>query len=506
MFRRKATLGTQSLLGNKDRKRLREQALKAFPRLTEEQFDLLLPSKEELSVAKLQLSVHLTTTSSGSSNSSSSSAGASSSSKKSSSSSSSLLPPVLNPTGSNRGVVYISRSEPIFFEVNGLLSPSVYALWRVPEILPSFVIHSPVSSFILRGADLMLPGILLPLTIRCEEKFGAKTNRSDTRGPALPIELQELWSIRVVGNRYPFAVGRSVVSAGSLHHLGGKGKAVEILHHFADGLWQIGPETSPNSSFTLKEILGGEEEEDDFDTPAESVRPQADLPSSPSSFQGRLAPCLQSRSSIGSHGKVDTSGAAEDADAEDDGWGIGKERKEEEERERRGEEGVDRRDNYRDDGGRSVKEERQDGGGEQEEEGERDEDSDRAEKRHSDEDRGEGEEEEDDERDLNDRKGNEEKNKEQLLRLQQQEEEEEAPQQQEAPGVPSLSTEAMDDYLYFCALEILHALSDEQLPMDISALNSKISSDASAVYFEKLKIPEKPSQFIPPDLRKSSHK
>lgn len=74
----------------------------------------------------------------------------------------------------------------------------VYALWLVPEMLPTFVIHSPVSSFILKGADLMMPGVVLPLTIRSQEKF-KKEEGSGVED--LSIALQELWSIRVVGNR-----------------------------------------------------------------------------------------------------------------------------------------------------------------------------------------------------------------------------------------------------------------------------------------------------------------
>ena len=37
--------------------------------------------------------------------------------------------------------------------------PTLYLLWKWPNFLPCICIHSPVSQFILRGADLMLPGV-----------------------------------------------------------------------------------------------------------------------------------------------------------------------------------------------------------------------------------------------------------------------------------------------------------------------------------------------------------
>ena len=51
----------------------------------------------------------------------------------------------------------------LFFqpEGRGPLFPTVYALWYWPAMMPVLTVHAPVSRFLLRGADLMLPGVLM---------------------------------------------------------------------------------------------------------------------------------------------------------------------------------------------------------------------------------------------------------------------------------------------------------------------------------------------------------
>ncbi|KAG5523698.1 hypothetical protein RHGRI_030622 [Rhododendron griersonianum] len=41
---------------------------------------------------------------------------------------------------------------------------TVYALWRVPELLPAFMLNGgEVSRFIIGGADVMCPGVYIPV-------------------------------------------------------------------------------------------------------------------------------------------------------------------------------------------------------------------------------------------------------------------------------------------------------------------------------------------------------
>lgn len=66
---------------------------------------------------------------------------------------------------------------------------AVYALWMVPELLPSFLLKGgEVSQYILGGADLMFPGISIPQE-------------------GLPNFTEgEPYSVRVPGNPAPIAV------------------------------------------------------------------------------------------------------------------------------------------------------------------------------------------------------------------------------------------------------------------------------------------------------------
>lgn len=66
---------------------------------------------------------------------------------------------------------------------------AVYALWKVPELLPAFVLKGgEVSRFIIGGADLMFPGIQIP-------------------PDGLPsFSAGQLWAVKVPGNPAPIAV------------------------------------------------------------------------------------------------------------------------------------------------------------------------------------------------------------------------------------------------------------------------------------------------------------
>lgn len=66
---------------------------------------------------------------------------------------------------------------------------AVYALWKVPELLPSFLLKGgEVSRYVIGGADLMFPGISIP-------------------PEGLPSFLAgQAWAVKVPGNPAPFAV------------------------------------------------------------------------------------------------------------------------------------------------------------------------------------------------------------------------------------------------------------------------------------------------------------
>lgn len=62
-------------------------------------------------------------------------------------------------------MVYTSDRRPMFFEFSPsgdeskcVILPTVYALWTLPDIVPTFTTHAAVLPRLAGGADLMLPG------------------------------------------------------------------------------------------------------------------------------------------------------------------------------------------------------------------------------------------------------------------------------------------------------------------------------------------------------------
>ncbi|ETV72746.1 hypothetical protein H257_12120 [Aphanomyces astaci] len=138
-------------------------------------------------------------------------------------------------------------SNVLAFDVHGKgdVVPSVYLLWHEPALrshLPQLVVHSPVSHFLLRGADPMLPGVL---------KQSHSTDHPFLKG--------QLRAVYVHGNPMPFAIGDMLVDAETLAVQGWKGKAMQLLHVVFDELSKLNPQSllSRNlpEGFTDNEIL-----------------------------------------------------------------------------------------------------------------------------------------------------------------------------------------------------------------------------------------------------------
>lgn len=110
------------------RKKLCEEVLAAYPSLSDEEIQLLLPKKESISIMK-----------------------------------------ILTHNG-HIGKVYCVAKIPMFFQLDSydtLLFPTIYTLWHHPYLLNAFTTHTPVVSKLVGGADLMLPGLILkePVTL-----------------------------------------------------------------------------------------------------------------------------------------------------------------------------------------------------------------------------------------------------------------------------------------------------------------------------------------------------
>lgn len=137
----------------------------------------------------------------------------------------------------NRVLVYVLEGDcPIFFDVDGRghhIFPTVYALWRVPELLPAFLLKGgEVSRFVLGGADLMFPGISIT-----SEGFPS-------------FSAGEPWAVKVPGNPAAIAVGTTTMSSTEALKAGLRGKALKICHYYRDTLWESAENCHiPNAGF-----------------------------------------------------------------------------------------------------------------------------------------------------------------------------------------------------------------------------------------------------------------
>lgn len=208
MFKKAVDAKSHQRLSGADRKKLRRTIRDRFPNATDAFLDLLLPPKAELNVSKYP----------------------------------------------NRVLVYGLEGDcPMFFDVDGRghdIFPTVYALWKVPELLPAFVLKGgEVSHFILGGADLMFPGISIP-----PEGFPS-------------FSAGEPWAVKVPGNPATIAVGTTTMSSTEAIKAGLRGKALKICHYYRDTLWEAAENCHvPNAGF-LEDVV--------FEDPALSLSSRA---------------------------------------------------------------------------------------------------------------------------------------------------------------------------------------------------------------------------------------
>ena len=196
MFRKAHDVGvsSSSLLRNKEGRAARDAAAKSFPGVSEAQLDALLPAKAGIESVKL----------------------------------------------SSKLLAYGAASDhvPTFIDLDPKaplrkLMPTIYGLWRAPSMLPTLLVPSQVSGFVIGGADLMLPGVYVP------------------RGSGLPpFEAGQLVALRVAGNPLPFAVGEALVSSAAALSSGMRGRGVRVLHSYRDELWAYGGRGVPNAGFS----------------------------------------------------------------------------------------------------------------------------------------------------------------------------------------------------------------------------------------------------------------
>uniref|UniRef100_A0A8C2X1H6 Eukaryotic translation initiation factor 2D n=1 Tax=Cyclopterus lumpus TaxID=8103 RepID=A0A8C2X1H6_CYCLU len=187
MFARQFRVRSNTAIKGSDRRKLKADISAAFPSLTADELTELVPNKEELNVVKIY---------------------------------------------AHKGdalTLYVLHKNPLFFELEKRLYPTVYVLWRYPALLPTFRTWPPVLQKLVGGADLMLPGVVVPSSGLPEVKRG------------------DCCSVTLVNNRAPVAVGSAAVSSGEMRSLGMKGRGVCVLHAYMDNLWAFGDKSAPPS-------------------------------------------------------------------------------------------------------------------------------------------------------------------------------------------------------------------------------------------------------------------
>nr|XP_055089613.1 eukaryotic translation initiation factor 2D isoform X2 [Symphalangus syndactylus] len=187
MFAKAFRVKSNTAIKGSDRRKLRADVTTAFPTLGTDQVSELVPGKEELNIVKLY---------------------------------------------AHKGdavTVYVSGGNPILFELEKNLYPTVYTLWSYPDLLPTFTTWPLVLEKLVGGADLMLPGLVMP--------------------PAgLPqVQKGDLCAISLVGNRAPVAIGVAAMSTAEMLTSGLKGRGFSVLHTYQDHLWRSGNKSSPPS-------------------------------------------------------------------------------------------------------------------------------------------------------------------------------------------------------------------------------------------------------------------
>uniref|UniRef100_A0A3Q3XFM1 Eukaryotic translation initiation factor 2D n=1 Tax=Mola mola TaxID=94237 RepID=A0A3Q3XFM1_MOLML len=187
MFVKPFRVKSNTAIKGSDRRKLKADISAAFPSLLAEEVSELIPNKEELNVVKLY---------------------------------------------AHKGdavTLYVLHKNPLFFELEKQLYPTVYVLWRYPALLPTFRTWPLVVQKLIGGADLMLPGVVVSSSGLPDVKQG------------------DLCAVTVVSNRAPVAVGTAAVSCAEMRNAGMKGKGVSVLHTYMDNLWAFGDKSGPPS-------------------------------------------------------------------------------------------------------------------------------------------------------------------------------------------------------------------------------------------------------------------
>ncbi|EER05914.1 translation machinery-associated protein, putative [Perkinsus marinus ATCC 50983] len=114
------------------------------------------------------------------------------------------------------------NGEVLFFQLrDGPWIPTLRTLHRFPTMMPLVRVDRGAIRFVLKGANIMTPGLTSP-------------------GGALPEHLEKDQIVAVVaeGKEHICAIGRTLQSADEMRSTN-QGIAIENIHYLNDGLWKL---------------------------------------------------------------------------------------------------------------------------------------------------------------------------------------------------------------------------------------------------------------------------
>ncbi|CAF0740401.1 unnamed protein product [Didymodactylos carnosus] len=205
MFRKDFKSKSHTQVKSSERKKLRTTLQHVYPSLDENALNSIIPSKEDFTSIKLMLS------------------------------------------NGDDIYVYSKNKIPLFFiDKDEYLYPTVYLLWEYPNMIQlKFHTHKEVFLKLLNGAELMLPGLILPPTI--------------TPFTFRHVKKGQLCSICLDDNVYPIGIGQMTMDGDDMYMSGMKGKGIVILHIYQDYLWQTGTKTEPPYEKQIEQLFISED-------------------------------------------------------------------------------------------------------------------------------------------------------------------------------------------------------------------------------------------------------
>ncbi|XP_067937606.1 eukaryotic translation initiation factor 2D-like [Watersipora subatra] len=191
MFQQPLRVKSEVILKGSDRKRLRGDLQRQWPLTTTDMLKSLIPSRAEI-----------------------------------------LLYRVAVGSGREYVNVYFHQLQPIVFEHNGIVYPTVYTAWRFSNNMTIVTTWSARASDLMRGGDLPLQS----LHFSSDEQ--QKMCQYIQPGRSCCIASPET-------NKSAIAVGQACLTASRMIQGVAKGTAVITMHSYGDHLWAAGCKGQP---------------------------------------------------------------------------------------------------------------------------------------------------------------------------------------------------------------------------------------------------------------------